>query len=107
MKKVSIKYKWDEALALCNVLHMCCNMPTGNFLQPASKMLFAQLQAMYLKLAPKVLVHKPTVRVGYDAVSAFALIAFYCNHNDDDSLMDDYTKHVLRSTVGTLDQGFA
>jgi hypothetical protein len=62
---------------------------------------------MYLKIAPKMLVWQATVRISYDAVSAFALISFYVDYEKDKSTLSEHTLHVLRSTVAKLDQGFA
>jgi hypothetical protein len=109
MTKLSIKHRWDEALAIVNILHAChdcCEAPGYKRLAPVSKMLFAHLQVMYVRLAPKVLVHKPRVSISYNKVDAHALIAVHTNIGST-IMVNEHTAYVLRKTVEQLDQAFA
>jgi hypothetical protein len=107
MKKVSIKYSWNELLTLQLILSDFCAVPIRQQLAPCDKLLLAQLQVMYVKIAPKTLIHRTTTRISYDAVAAFAMIYLWTSGKFHHLIGGEYNKYVLQTTVATLDQAFA
>jgi hypothetical protein len=105
MKKVSIKYSWDELQALVFILKAISECDKRKIKMHYIMCTVAVIQIFYLKIMPKTIIYKPTTTISFDAAIAFAII--YHGQNLLPKIENLHTHNVIRTTVSTLDQAFA